>query len=171
MPPWNTALCPLHLRPSGGWQRRNNGCSLDYIIDVPRHPQQPVYPDCGRFVQATQLLLRIQFFSFVCASGINIFFIYFFSCVVRDWDVNTLACAHEKRRGEIDTSDSRLSLIASWFFTSEQANCWLQWRQFRRCLFWITLILCLRVKMAKSSPTARLVARESRRSGVSRPTS
>lgn len=85
-------------------------------------------------------------------------------------EVNTLACAHDQSRGEIDTSHSD----CPWSqvdFTPRQRNCWLQWRQFRRCLFWITLILCLKVKMAKSSPTARLVVQGSRRNGASRPTS
>lgn len=40
-------------------------------------------------VQATLLLLEIQF-SFVCATGSNICW-----CVIRDWEVNTLACAHD----------------------------------------------------------------------------
>lgn len=115
-------------------------------------------------VRATQLLLEIQFFFCLRNWEQHLW------CVIRDWEVNTQACAHDQRRGEIDTSDSD----CPWLqvdFTPERRNCLLQWRQFPRSLFWITLTLCSKGKMGKSSPTVRLVAPGSRRNGASRPTS
>lgn len=94
----HSALPPLHLRPNNGWERRKDGCSF-------------TLPCIGCFqtntaacvvrlwsisdVNTTQLLPEITF-SFVWRQ-------HFLVCGIRDWKVNTPACAHDRWRGEIDS--------------------------------------------------------------------
>ncbi len=47
------ALPPLHLRPNDGWERRTAEYLLYHIIDVSRHPQQPVEPAVTDFRRAS----------------------------------------------------------------------------------------------------------------------
>lgn len=142
------ALPPPNVRR----KRTNGGCSLEILLTLPdiRSSPRSIWllptlraPACSR--------------NFFCAADSNIYFNFF--------RMRGFVGKHAGPRSWGEAINRR-KLITIW---SGGSVLW--WRRCRKCLFWIILILSLKVRMAKLNPTARLVAPESRQSGASRLTS